>query len=307
MPSRIDPTSVTIPHELDFFDELLAQRRLSGLTADKYRQGLRAFFHHLGEGNGPVELSQINLRHFRDFVIDSQRRYNARTVRCWVSGLRTYFKFLVRLGHLDLNPMTGLHLPKLDKPLPKYLTPQQMGRLLSQPRQLLEAGAISEWEYCRDRLVLELLYGSGFRVSEAASLRYKEVDTTSGMATVTGKGNKTRTTPLGEVACGLIEAYRSRFLPDAGVDTAVLADDRGRPLGRVKIQQIVKRHSTACSIPITPHKLRHSFATHLLDEGADLRMIQAMLGHASLAATQVYTHVSLARLKDIHRLNHPRA
>jgi len=228
-----------IPFEADFFQELVLERRLSSHTAAKYRQGLNAFFTHAGStAEAPCDLSALSLRVFRDFVIESQRHYHARTVRCWVSGLRTYFTYLLRQGHIARQPMTGLQLPKLDKPLPRYLTRQQMARLLAHPRQQYQAGALSEWEYCRDRLVLELLYASGFRVSEAAALTYGQVDLDQGMATVLGKGEKARTTPLGELATGLIRAYRKRFLPQTGPETAVLADLQGRPLGRAWIQRI---------------------------------------------------------------------
>ncbi|MGH8019084.1 MAG: tyrosine-type recombinase/integrase, partial [Opitutaceae bacterium] len=206
-------------------------------------------------------------------------------------------------------PAIGLVLPKLEKTLPKFMTERQVRELLAMPARLLENEGADPFIAWRDRLALELLYGAGLRVSELCALIYGQVDFDDGVARITGKGNKVRTSPLGRVATAVLVQWRDHFARDKGPTAPVLVNASHEPLTPRHVQLLLKKYLALAGLPmdLTPHKLRHSFATHLLDRGADLRLVQDLLGHASLATTQVYTHISVARLKDIHRKAHPRA
>jgi integrase/recombinase XerC len=200
-------------------------------------------------------------------------------------------------------------LPKLEKRLPKFLTEEQMVRLLAGPQRLLENESIDAFTAHRDRLVMELLYGAGLRVSELVGLNYGAVDVAEGVARVTGKGRKERLCPLGRVATALLIKFRDAFARQTGPGAPVIVDSRHERLRVRQVQLMLKRYLALAELPmdLTPHKLRHSYATHLLNAGADLRLVQELLGHAQLATTQVYTHVSVARLKEIYAKAHPRA
>ena len=246
----------------------------------------------------------------RDFVIEAQRRFDRRTLHNHASGLRTFFKFWMRQGRLRRNPFAGVPLPKLEKRLPQFLTEEQMKLLLAGPQRLLENASINAHSAWRDRLVMELLYGGGLRVSELAGLDYGAIDFESGVARVLGKGRKERLCPLGRVALAVTGKFRDAF---AGQRTApgdpVIVNPNGSRMTVRAVQLMLKRYLALAGLPLdlTPHKLRHSYATHLLNAGADLRLVQELLGHAQLATTQVYTHVSIARLKEVYAKAHPRA
>jgi integrase/recombinase XerC len=184
-----------------------------------------------------------------------------------------------------------------------------MLQLLAGPEKLLANESVDSFTALRDRLVLELLYGGGLRVSELVALNYGAIDVGTGSARVLGKGRKERICPLGDAAMAVLRKFRDTHAPDAGRDAPVLVTPRGRRLAVGAVQQLVKRYLALADLPmdITPHKLRHSYATHLLNAGADLRSVQELLGHASLTTTQIYTHTSVARLKEIHAKAHPRA
>lgn len=184
-----------------------------------------------------------------------------------------------------------------------------MRTLLASPQKLLDAGGCDAFTAVRDRLAMELLYGAGLRVSELVGLNYGRIDIGEGVARVVGKGRKERICPLGRVACGVLAEFRERYAPASGPSDAVLGDSAGRRLTVRAVQLMLKRHLALAGLPLdlTPHKLRHSFATHLLDSGADLRVVQELLGHSQLVTTQIYTHVSVARLKEVYDRAHPRA
>ena len=200
-------------------------------------------------------------------------------------------------------------MPKLERRLPKFLTEEQMVRLLAGPARLLENGGIAAFTACRDRLVMELLYGGGLRVSELTALNYGQIDLEAGVARVMGKGRKERLCPLGRVAVALLVKFKLEFALSSELSAPVVVNVRHQRLPVRQVQLLLKRYLVLAELPIdlTPHKLRHSYATHLLNAGADLRLVQELLGHAQLATTQVYTHVSVARLKEIYSKAHPRA
>ena len=207
------------------------------------------------------------------------------------------------------NPFAGVPLPKLERRLPKFLTEEQMIKLLGGPQRLLANGSIDAFTALRDRLVMELLYGGGLRVSELVGLNYGAVELESGVARVLGKGRKERLCPLGRVATALLVKFKAEFAGELRPSSPVLIDSRHHRLAVRQVQLLLKRYLALAELPmdLTPHKLRHSYATHLLNAGADLRLVQELLGHAQLATTQVYTHVSVARLQEIYAKAHPRA
>ncbi|HVU17286.1 MAG TPA: tyrosine recombinase XerC [Candidatus Didemnitutus sp.] len=293
-----------------FADYLAKERRFSPHTVRNYRQAyedLRRWADRAGRWkNGPTGLTPRDLR---DFVIESQRRFGRRTLHNHVSGLRGFFRFWVRRGRISRDPLSGLPLPKLAKSLPKFLTEAQMAALLNAPLRLLENGSIDDFTAWRDRLVLELLYGGGLRVSELVALNHGAIDPSTGAARVLGKGRKERFCPLGAVALTVLRRFRDEFQVPSRPGDAVVVDALHKRMTVRAVQKLVKRHLAAAGLPmdLSPHKLRHSFATHLLNGGADLRAVQELLGHASLTSTQVYTHTSIARLKEIHARAHPRA
>ena len=226
-----------------------------------------------------------------------------------VSGLRTFYLYLRKQGQVESNPFTGVTLPKLSKPLPKFLTQKQMRQLLEAPVRLWKDGKLSEFEAFRDSLILELLYGGGIRVSELCALNHGGVDPGQGVARVLGKGRKERLCPLGTVAIRCLQVFVERFDLPAELGAPVVPQRNGQRMVPRQVQKLLKTHLAAAELPLdmTPHKLRHSFATHMLDNGADLRTVQELLGHANLSTTQIYTHVSIARLKEAHKQAHPRA
>jgi integrase/recombinase XerC len=254
-------------------------------------------------------IDNLGTREIRDFVIEAQRRYGRRTLHNHVSALRALCRFWISKKRLKRNPFTGAPLPKLEKRLPQFLTEDQARELLASPQRLLESGACDAFTACRDRLAMEVLYGAGLRVSELVGLNYGDVELADGIARVTGKGRKQRVCPLGKVACAVLEKFRDEFAKATGAKDPVLVGTNGARMTVRAVQLMLKRHLTLAGLPLdlTPHKLRHSFATHLLNAGADLRVVQELLGHSQLVTTQVYTHVGIARLKDVYNKAHPRA
>lgn len=300
-----------------FAAHLAQERRYSPHTLRNYRQAfveLQAWMKAAGIWrSGPQDLGP---REARDFVIETARRMDRRTVHNRISGLRTFWTYWRKQGALAQNPFLGLPLPKLEKRLPKFLTEDQMVRLLDGPAQVLRAqaaaGAGDEAAFvpARDRLAMELIYGGGLRVSEAVGLAYGAVDLAEGVARVKGKGNKERICPLGRVAIALMKEFRARYAAGAlPADPVLITAPGGEAMTPRAIQRMLKRYLALAGLPmdLTPHKLRHAFATHLLNAGADLRVVQELLGHARLATTQVYTHLSVARLSEVYAKAHPRA
>jgi integrase/recombinase XerC len=184
-----------------------------------------------------------------------------------------------------------------------------MRQLLAGPQRLLANDAIDPFTAWRDRLAMELIYGGGLRVSELVALDHGAIERDTGVARVMGKGRKERLCPLGRVALATLEKFRTEFVPESRPDSPVLVNHDGRRMTVRAVQLMLKRYLALAGLPLdlTPHKLRHSYATHLLNAGADLRLVQELLGHAQLATTQVYTHISVARLKEVHAKAHPRA
>jgi integrase/recombinase XerC len=314
--SKSSPAETAIPTDVadewlnPFLEYLEKERRYSKYTVRNYRQAFEDFYRWLvSSGLGEAELPKLDSRQLRDFVIEGQRRFDRRTLHNHVSGLRAFYKFWLRHGRVEQNPWLGIPLPKLEKRLPKFLTEEQMRRLLQGPMRLLENESIDAFTAWRDRLVMELLYGAGLRVSELVGLNYGSLDLTTGIARVLGKGRKERLCPLGKVATAVLEKFRREFAKNTASADPVVVTPRNERMPVRQVQLMLKRYLALADLPLdlSPHKLRHSYATHLLNAGADLRLVQELLGHASLNTTQIYTHVSVARLQEIYAKAHPRA
>ena len=300
----------TIPELEAFCEHLALERRMSPYTVRNYRSAVEQFVAWLAAaGQWGGDFGSVRTGTVRAYLVATGRSRSRRTLHNQMSGLRALYTFLRKRGLVEVNPFVGLSLPKLDRPLPKVLGPRQVKALLDAPIEAWRAGQSAEFDAFRDSLALELLYGGGLRVSELSGLKHRQVDRASGVARVTGKGGKERLCPLGPVALRCLAAFVDRFQLSADPDAPVVPDRRGRAMTPRAVQRMLKPHLARAGLPLdmTPHKLRHSYATHLLDNGADLRAVQELLGHANLSTTQIYTHVSIARLKEAHEKAHPRA
>jgi len=291
------------PIERDYLEHLKVERGLAANTLLAYDADfakLRAFAG--ARGRDILELRQADLSAFISGLRESG--LGARSTARAVHACRGMFKFAIREGRLEIDPMENLRAPKAFAALPRYLTPAQVEALLAAPDVATPLGL-------RDRAMLEVLYASGLRVSELTGLAVKDVDLALGVLTCMGKGRKERLVPVGRTACGLVRSYLegSREALAKGRPGPWLFLGRRGKLSRMTVWRIVRRYAVAAGIQqiLTPHVLRHSFATHLLEHGADLRSLQAMLGHADISTTQIYTHVSRERLRKIYDQFHPRA
>jgi integrase/recombinase XerC len=286
----------------EFFKYLSVERNASPRTLKAYRQSLAAF-----RAQNQKAWKKCAPDDFRDYLFAIMKRGQARSyVRLQFSALRAFYKFLTSRKKLRIDPLQQLQLPKIDKKLPLVLTRQQIEELLVAPLKTPKQRAAPEWMPLRDVAVMELFYSSGLRLSELAALDVEDVDLYTESVRVFGKGRKERVCPVGAPALDAIQKYRSA----ANVHRrALFINSRRGRISTRSIWLILKRYLRHTSIPISisPHKLRHSFATHMLDRGADLRSVQALLGHASLSTTQIYTHVTVERLKKAYAEAHPRA
>ena len=286
----------------EFLRYLAVERNASPPTLKAYRQALEAF-----RASSQTPWKKCSTDDFRNYLFEMMKRGQARSyVRLQFSALRTFYKFLNARKNLVRDPLRELQLPKIDKKLPIVLTRQQIEELLAAPLKVPKNRAAPKWMPLRDVAIMELFYSSGLRLAELAALDVSDVDLYTESVRVFGKGRKERVCPIGAPALDAIQKYRSAANVHSGV--LFINSRRGRISPR-SIWLILKRYLRHTSIPISisPHKLRHSFATHLLDRGADLRSVQALLGHASLSTTQIYTHVTIERLKKAYADAHPRA
>ncbi len=279
-------------------------RNISQLVASKF--GVDA--------KPPYDWSSLTEADARAYLIAfTKAGAEATTVRRKLAAARTFCRFLQRAGALVDNPFGFLHGPRKAKRLPKSLSVEDVARFLAQPMQDLRNKTVDEYTACRDSAFFEALYSTGCRISEMAALKWGEIDFARGTVIVVGKGSKERLVILGRPALEALKRLRAlagekNSLFAAAEADAFLSPSRRRVSPRL-MQRRMKIYLAEAGLPtdLTPHKLRHSFATHLLDAGADLRSVQEMLGHASLSTTQIYTHVSVERLKDAVARTHPRA
>jgi integrase/recombinase XerC len=254
--------------------------------------------------DGPAGVDRKTLRRYLSYL--ATRRYARRTVARKASTLRRYFGWLVRTGAVPADPSAGLSAPSGGGRLPRVLRDDELDSLLDHPPSQVEADPVAV--RLRDDAVLEILYGSGLRVAELCGLRHEDLDLARGSARVWGKGSKQRVVPLSlpavEAVVGWLESGRASLVSGESPPDAVFLNRRGRRLAPRDVRRIIDHRASS---PTHPHALRHTFATHLLDGGADLRAVQELLGHADLSTTQHYTHVSKERLRSVLDATHPRA
>jgi integrase/recombinase XerC len=287
----------------EYLRSVAAERDLSPHTVSAYRSDLAAFGAWAARSKCE-QIDDIDRTILRRYVANlAERRYARRTIARKASALRSMLAWAVTRGILTVSPADDLLAPKLDKPLPKVMRAQDAARLCELPPDDEPIGL-------RDRAILELLYGSGLRVAELCALDIDDVDLSHQTVQVTGKGRKQRRVPMGGPSAQAITRYlhdaRPALLTTGG--PALFVNKRGKRVGPRSVRAMITRYLTAeGAAPASPHTLRHSFATHLLDGGADLRAVQELLGHESLATTQIYTHVSTERLRAVYEQSHPRA
>jgi integrase/recombinase XerD len=285
-----------------YLDHLRVERALAKNTLDAYARDLAALAEHVG---GDVDPARIDPGLVAELMVRNVKRgFGARSSARMLSGLRGFFRFLVRERAIPEDPTLLVDRPKVGRRLPRVLSYDEVERLLAAPDQGTPAGA------CHAAM-LHLMYASGLRVSELVGLRLGDIDLQRGLVAPLGKGGKRRLVPVGEVALGMVDRYLRDVRPGVAAEgeTALFASPRGGPYTREHFWRLVRDYAVRAGIvPLpSPHKLRHSFATHLLRGGADLRAVQAMLGHANLGTTEIYTQVAQDHVRAAHRKAHPRA
>ena len=287
-----------------FVDALWIEEGLSQNTQLAYASDLQHFLDWVTQERGcrAVEVRSADIEAYLGHKF--RRKASSRSMARLVSSLRKFYRYLTREGRLLDDPTQGIDLPRIGRPLPDTLTESDVEALLGAPDGSQSLG-------CRDRAMLETLYSTGLRVSELVGLQANQVNLRQGVVRIVGKGGKERLVPLGEVAESWLERYgqtaRKSLLQGRQSD-AVFVTARGAAMTRQAFWYVIKRYARLAGIhkPLSPHTLRHAFATHLLNHGADLRVVQLLLGHSDLSSTQIYTHVARERLKDLHARCHPR-
>jgi site-specific recombinase XerD len=287
-----------------YLEYLHVERNASPRTIIAYRLALVKFKHF---GAGKTSWVDCTAQPFRGFLLDCMKNGMARSyVRLTFAALRSFYKYLVEREGFRDNPLREVQLPKMEKKLPVVLSVSQVDELLTAPNKIERQSQAPVWAAARDAAMMELFYSSGLRLSELAALNVADVDTFSETVRVLGKGRKERIVPVGQLALKAVQQYRFEASVQSG--PLFLSKLRKRMSAR-SVWLMLKKHSSQTSIQlsVSPHKLRHSFATHLLDNGADLRSVQTLLGHANLSTTQIYTHVTMERVKKAYDDAHPRS
>lgn len=293
-----------------FLNHLRVEKNASGMTIVSYRTDLAQFFEFLADLNSlPRELVSrelFNHKTVRDYLAYLQNNgFSRSTMARKLATLRSFVRYLCREEVLEGNPIAAVATPKQEKRLPRFLYPKEIETLLEAPDTNRTSGL-------RDQAILELLYATGIRVSELVSLNLNNVDTKNGYIKVIGKGDKERIIPMGKKACFAVDKYltvRNKTIKkDPQLERAVFLNKFGQRLTARSVRNIINKYvqQVALNQKVSPHTLRHTFATHLLNGGADLRSVQELLGHVKLSTTQIYTHVTKERIKTVHDKNHPR-
>ncbi|MBI4584231.1 MAG: site-specific tyrosine recombinase XerD [Planctomycetes bacterium] len=300
-----ETASQTASYLTRFLSYLHLERGFSTNTVEAYRRDLERFLGGLEEAGG-VDPRKIGEETIFNFLVAERRRgLHARSIRRSLAAVRTFFRYLSLEGKVERNPARLLETPKLGRRLPPVLSEKEMERLLDASKQ-----PASRYPR-RDRALLEILYASGLRVSEVIDLAMENIHWDLGILRTMGKGSKERVVPVSRTALAALKEYLETERPrlaDRSAGSRVFLSRGGKPLGREVVRAILLRHAKAAGVTgrISPHTLRHSFATHLLHGGADLRVVQEMLGHAKVDTTEIYTHIERSQLKEQHRKYHPR-
>ena len=287
----------------DFLNFLEAEKNASPHTLKNYAIDLREFFDFLKKKNA-VEITYLDIRSFLAFL--KSQNYSKSSVARKLACIRSFFKYLSRENVLVSNPAPGIQTPKRDKKLPLFLAADEVA-------SLLEAPSKNTWSEKRDKAILEMLYSSGLRVSELVGLNREDVDFFSALVRVRGKGKKERIVPVGQVALQAAQHYIDCRPPRDGESPnhkkPLFLNRGGGRLTDRSVRRMILKYTRRISLnkEVSPHTLRHSFATHMLDRGADLRSVQELLGHQNLSTTQIYTQVTTKRLKEAYESAHPRA
>ncbi|MDR2779345.1 MAG: tyrosine-type recombinase/integrase [Puniceicoccales bacterium] len=290
---------------VQYYEYIRSERRFSSTTLATYKNAIDVFIDWKFK-NCAIDFSKVSHRDLQDFIIEEQRNRKRTTVHNHVSALRSLFGFLYENKHLEINPALELITPKLEKALPKIFTLSQIKALLAAPLVALNNKKITQRIALRDIMILELFYGAGLRISELRNIRIGDIDFDNCALKVLGKRNKERICPFPLAASNAIKQYLSnRSMPLQ----KLLLEHNGKLLTVREIQYRLKFYLQSSGLPVdlSPHKIRHSYATHLLNAGADLRLLQELLGHSNLSTTQVYTHIDSSRMKSVHQNCHPRA
>lgn len=292
-----------------FLKYLAAERRLSPNTfAKSYRYDLDSFLAYLANCK-ITELDQVTTDHIRNYISWCRRKHlSSRSISRRISTLRNFFRFLIAEQYIDADPTGLITHPKQGRSLPKALSLAEVDSLLAVSENLDKGSPLE----ARNNVMLHLLYATGLRVSELVKLPLISINRQSGNLRVLGKGGKERLVPIGEQAMALLEEYLDHIRPlllKGMTSPALFVTRRGKSMSRTRYWQILREVAARAAIDkeISPHVLRHSFATHLLENGADLRSVQIMLGHSDISTTQLYTHIEQGRLKSIHKKFHPRS
>ncbi|MCR4440985.1 MAG: tyrosine recombinase XerC [Peptococcaceae bacterium] len=292
-----------------FFIYLESEKNMAQHTIKSYNSDWMDFFAFLEQEMGYnldcLELEKIDHSVIRKYLIHLNKKELAKpTIARRLAALRSFYRYLIKKEILAQNPLKDVSTPKIPKKLPRYLEQDEISKVLEQP-------ALSEGAGLRDKAVLELLYAAGMRVSELAGLDLENIDLSYGYVRVLGKGGRERLIPLGRKAAAALAVYLEKVRPlwNTQKSKALFLNQRGGRLSDRSIRSIVKKYCLLASVRecVSPHGFRHSFASHLLDNGADLRVVQELLGHKKISSTQVYTHVSRSQLRKVYHLAHPRA
>ncbi|MEH6455435.1 MAG: site-specific tyrosine recombinase XerD [Cocleimonas sp.] len=287
-----------------FLDALWSERGLSQNTLAAYGRDLKSLSAWQQKNNRQL-ISSRNSELLEYITLKIKQGSKARSVARSISTFRRFFRYQLRENNILDDPTALIELPKLGKPLPNSLSEENVDALLNAPDLNDPIGL-------RDRAMLELLYATGLRVSELVTLEYKQVNLQQGVVRVLGKGNKERLVPMGDEAVSWINDYlidaRPIIMKSGGVSNSLFITRRGSGMTRQAFWYLIKRYAIQAGISqkLSPHTLRHAFATHLLNHGADLRVVQLLLGHSDLSTTQIYTHIAKTRLQSIHQQHHPR-
>ena len=285
-----------------FIDHLWLEDGLSKNTLDSYCADLSQFNVWLSkQQNDLLSANQADIQHYLAVKFPQSK---PRSISRLIASMRRFYRYALRESLIKTDPTLQIESPKLPRSLPKSLNEKEVEDLLNAPDIRQSIGL-------RDRAMLELLYASGLRVSELVGVKVNEVSTQDGVVRVTGKGSKTRLVPMGEEAADWIDQYLKQARPkilDGQMSDALFVTKRGGAMTRQAFWYLIKRYVLVAGISkhMSPHVLRHAFATHLLNHGADLRVVQMLLGHADISTTQIYTHVARERLKQLHSMHHPR-
>lgn len=287
--------------ETKFFKKLTNERILSSHTISTYGNALKMFKIWRKKDN----ILSASHREIQDFIIEMQKTHSRATIHNYISALRTFFSFAMAEHIITQSPTDDLVLPKLQKLLPKILTVSQIKELIQAPFQAFKLELVSQKIALRDSMIIELFYGAGIRISELQKIKLSDIDFSNRVIKILGKGNKERICPFSEAAEKAINIYKDCFLTSS--DSFLFYHDGEKLLSIRDIQYRIKFYLKFCGLPLdlSPHTIRHAYATHLLNAGADLRLVQELLGHANLETTQIYTHIDSAHIKNIHKHCHP--